>query len=213
VTATAAVTVAAVAQRQLSPTDSGEEQVISNSPPLAIPSPLMCNPGNNYSSSGSSHNRVDLIDENEKLKRENWQLNRELSNMKTLCNNIFALMSTFANSQATVTSSSTSTAKQALDLLPRKEVERDIWVSAGEVKVEDNSKSPNPKLFGVPIGMKRAREGETERAAQVHDDPMQTDHNEVKSEPSDADPEVDNGLDNSHKQDRPWISRWSLVIQ
>lgn len=208
-TATAAVT---VATPQLSPTDSGEEQVISNSPPLAIPSPLICNPSNNSNnSSGSSQNRVDLIDENEKLKRENLQLNRELSNMKTLCNNIFALMTNFVNSQATVTSSSTSIAKQALDLLPRKEAEGEICVTADELKVEKNSKSPNPKLFGVTIGMKRGREWERESATQVHDDPMQTDP-DVKSEPSDADPEVDNHNVN-HKQERPWISRWSLVIQ
>lgn len=213
---TAEVTVAAVAQGKiLSPTtDSGEEQVISNSPPLlAIPSSLVCNNPSNYSSNNNSsgncnhNNRVDLIDENAKLRRENLQLNRELSSMKTLCNNIFALMSNFANSHgAVITGSSTNRVKQALDLLPRGPADGEICVTAGEIKAE-----PNTKLFGVPIGMKkRVREEESEGATQVYDDPMQMDM-EVKSEPSDdANPEID---DENHDHDRLLISRWSVMIQ
>lgn len=100
--------------RQVSPPDSSDEQVISNSPPLGIPTiyreaGVNGNGNCNNSNCGSSNNnnaainnngsRVDLLDENERLRRENFHLNRELSNMKSLCNNIFALMSNYANFQ------------------------------------------------------------------------------------------------------------------
>uniref|UniRef100_A0A803M0G5 HSF-type DNA-binding domain-containing protein n=1 Tax=Chenopodium quinoa TaxID=63459 RepID=A0A803M0G5_CHEQI len=151
--------VVTVAQRQVSPGDSGEEQVISNSPPLGIPSLVYCNNNtstnhnNNCSSSGNS--RVELIDENERLRRENQELNKELTNMKTLCNNIFSLMNNFATSQgnSSATSSSTNCMKQALDLLPRKELEgvRDYHDGEGVVHVQDDMMETDIEIKCEPL--------------------------------------------------------------
>lgn len=188
-----------------------EEQVISNSPPVGIPSSTIFNlSSNNNSSSGSSSSRVDLMDENERLRRENLQLNKEITSMKTLCNNIFSLMSNFAGSSVTATCSSSNYVKQALDLLPRMEHEAKVAVTAGEVRGED-SDDPNPNLFGLAIGMKRGRE--EDGGGRVDDVPMQMDA-EVKSDPSDGVVEIDDDHDDDDRDGdeervRPWITRWS----
>ncbi|XP_021730116.1 heat stress transcription factor B-2a-like [Chenopodium quinoa] len=194
--------VVTVAQRQVSPGHSGEEQVISNSPPLGIPSSVYCNNTstnhNNNNCSSSSNSRVELIDENERLRRENLELNKELANMKTLCNNIFSLMNNFATTQgnSSATSSSTNCMKQALDLLPRKELEG----------VRNSHDSDRPKIFGVPIGMKRGREeegdedgGEGEGVVHVQGDMMETDI-QIKCEPLDENGVIDN-------QETPWLKQ------
>ncbi|XP_074319657.1 heat stress transcription factor B-2b-like [Silene latifolia] len=184
-----------VAQKQLSPTNSGEEQVISNSnsPQLAIPNAVIMQHhlylGNSNNSSGSSNiinmNSVsngndnndnasgDLIDENERLRRENVELNRELTNMKTLCNNIFSLMSNFGG--ATGSSGSANAVSQALDLLPR-----------GSFGGDEGRCHGSTRIFGVPIGAKRRRDGgdvnDGEGEGLGEGDHMQTDI-EVKLEP------------------------------
>lgn len=188
-------------QRQISPGDSGEEQVISNSPPLGIPTSIYSN-NNNINCISSSNNKGDLIDENERLRRENLELNKELTNMKSLCNNIFTLMTNFASSQgsSTATSSSTNYMKQALDLLPRKVAEGGdgINITGGELSP---SPSPSPKIFGVPIGMKRVREGKG--VVQVQQDGMMQLDMEIKSEPSD----FDGVIDYDDNQESPWLKQ------
>ncbi|KAA8533750.1 hypothetical protein F0562_031267 [Nyssa sinensis] len=108
-----AVTVAAipVPPARSSPTNSGDEQAISSNSPPAAASILR-----RESSCGGS--TAELIDENERLRKENVQLNRELSQMKSLCNNIYNLMSNYANNQ----SESSFQAIKPLDLLPVKRV-------------------------------------------------------------------------------------------
>lgn len=64
-------------------------------------------------SSGSTSN---LIDDNERLGKENSQFNKELSEMRNLCNNINALISNYANKPA----ETGSQAVKLLDLLPLK---------------------------------------------------------------------------------------------
>ncbi|KMS99029.1 hypothetical protein BVRB_3g066350 [Beta vulgaris subsp. vulgaris] len=198
---TAVVTVAQ--QKQISGGDSGEEQVISNSnsPPLGIPTSVYTNNINNHNYS-NNNNKGDLIDENERLKRENLELNRELTSMKALCNNIFSLMTNFATSEGntTATSSSTNCMKQALDLLPPN------LISAGEGQ---GSGSESPKIFGVPIGigigigMKRVREEEGVVQVQVQDDMMETDI-EIKCEPSDVGGIIDEG---DNQNTTPWLQQ------
>ncbi|XAR66214.1 hypothetical protein NMG60_11012363 [Bertholletia excelsa] len=165
--ATVAVTVAAPPGMG-SPTNSGEEQVISsNSSPTAAPT--LCR----EASSGST---AELVDENQRLRKENLQLNKELSQMKSLCNNIYALMSNYANGRQ----GSSSQAVKPLDLMPAKELTGE---QEGALSKPENDMSP--RLFGVAIGAKRSREGEVEAATQHQELQLQLGGAEVKSEPSD----------------------------
>ncbi|GER34962.1 heat shock transcription factor [Striga asiatica] len=76
---------AATPLKAVSPSDSGEEQVISSSNSPAIGREL-------------GGGTAELLGENERLRKENVQLNRELSQMKSLCNSIYVLMSNYAGS-------------------------------------------------------------------------------------------------------------------
>lgn len=175
-----AVTVAAVlpiqAVRTISPTDSGEEQVISsNSSPLYRDSP----------SAGSNN---DLVGENERLRKENVQLNKELSEMKSLCNNIYVMMSSYATNQPESSSQSTAAVKP-LDLLPLMRFCDDPAVGSNNAEPEEEREQNAARLFGVSIGTKRVRESsgggdeemEQRRDVQFQQPPVV----EVKSEPLD----------------------------
>jgi len=102
--ATGAVTVAAAAAAIPmalpvgSPVYSGEEQVLSSSsspepPSLQHPPAAPSGSGSGGVASG------DVGEENERLRRENARLARELGQMKKLCNNILLLMSKYAATQ------------------------------------------------------------------------------------------------------------------
>ncbi|XP_030536717.1 heat stress transcription factor B-2a-like [Rhodamnia argentea] len=112
-----------VARPRASPSNSGDEQWIS--------SPSVC--GQNCA--------AEIMDENERLRRENVLLNRELSQMKSLCGNIFGLMSSYANGGI---HAEAAAGKKPLALFE------------GEMEAAEAEESP--KLFGVPIGAKRGRE-------------------------------------------------------
>ncbi|KAL1816423.1 hypothetical protein DCAR_0520815 [Daucus carota subsp. sativus] len=143
--------------------DSGDEQAISsNSSPAIIPRDSNC------SSS-------ELIGENEKLKRENLQLNNELSQMKKLCNNIYVMMSGYSNNNQAESSC------KPLDLMPLKRLCDDRTAENGRNEVEEE----RLRLFGVPIGNKRVKENEEM----------------VKCEPLDEDNSGE-GVDN---QDKRWV--------
>lgn len=160
---------------------SSDEQVVSSN------SPTICR----ETSCGST--AADVVDENDRLKKENRQLKRELSKMRSLCNNIHNLMMNYANGQP---ESSFSVAKP-LDLLPvtRVSFDGDGGIAAekgGEVvsEVEDDMCS---RLFGFPIRGKRAREP-SERVVAEHDDflTLQPPGYGVKSGPSDQGQKVEN---------------------
>ncbi|ESQ31729.1 hypothetical protein EUTSA_v10004690mg [Eutrema salsugineum] len=116
----------------VSPSNSGEDQAVS-------PSSWFCQTGNGGLS-------VELLEENEKLRSQNIQLNRELTQMKSLCDNIFSLMSNYAGSlpdrSYSSGGSSSHEAMKPVEFLPAKTV-------VGEEE--------SPRLFGVPIGLKRTR--------------------------------------------------------
>lgn len=198
----------------ISPTNSGEEQVVSsNSSPSRAP--------------------ADIIDENERLRKENVQLAKELAEMRSLCNNIFSLMSNYAN---TITSGNSHhqteqgssrdsglTAVKPLDLMPvKRSFEQETpTVTAATTTTE----KVNPKLFGVAIGAKRAREGggssdggggggiseraeEEDTLLRLH----QPGHADVKSEPLDCQNQRDSNnnsnsnSNNDNNQETPWLN-------
>ncbi|EPS62621.1 hypothetical protein M569_12169, partial [Genlisea aurea] len=147
----------AVPLRTVSPSDSGEEQVISSSnSPAAV---------REFSGRTS-----ELIRENERLRTENVQLNRELGQMKSLCNNIYILMSTFGSghdsngkNDRSYNLLSPETAVKPLDLLPMtnfcQEIETAMVSAASNGdNVRSSAEEMSARLFGVPISMKRGRD-------------------------------------------------------
>ncbi|CAK8532615.1 unnamed protein product [Lathyrus sativus] len=177
------LTVVPIAMPMVSPSNSGEEHVIS-------------------SSSSPSRAPWEILDENERLMKENVLLNKELAEMRLLCNNIYTLMSSYANNNnsnsgdnniqtdggAQGSRESGMTAVRPLDLMPA-------------VKRSSGMEKMNPKLFGVAIGTKRTREngcesGRDDTLLRLHQ-PGSTD---VKSEPLDCQDSPDN-------DQPPWLNR------
>ncbi|KAK3220766.1 hypothetical protein Dsin_014736 [Dipteronia sinensis] len=175
---TVAVPAVPVARPIVSPSNSGEEQVISSSSPAST----------------VGHTYAEVMEENEKLRRENLQLNKQLTEMKALCSNIFTLISNYASGSGT-----SERGSQAMDLLP---VKRCSGVLEEEEEV-------SPKLFGVPIGAKRARDDEHTAAAvaaEVSELRLQLHgggHQVVKSELLDCQRNGDGH--HHHNQDTPWL--------
>ncbi|KAK7391129.1 hypothetical protein VNO78_19518 [Psophocarpus tetragonolobus] len=156
----------------VSPSNSGEEQVISS-----------------YSS--PSRASADLMDENQRLRKENIMLTKELEEMRSLCNNILNLMSNYANAQA----DDGSAAAKTLRLMP-----------ANRCSGEDVAEEMNPKLFGVAIGTKRAREegrgAEYDTVLSLH----QPFHAVVKNEP------LDFGRQSENRK-TPWLNQCRVSNQ
>ncbi|KAJ0099181.1 hypothetical protein Patl1_20095 [Pistacia atlantica] len=161
-----------VVKTMVSPSNSAEEQATSSNSSQA----------RTVQTCGQAY--AEIIEENEKLKKENVQLNKQLTEMKSLCNNIFTMMSSYASAQS-------DSGFQAMDLLPTKRF------SGEEV---------SPRLFGVPIGVKRSREREGEGAETEEDDTLlklQLPGGQVvKSEPLDC---QRSGDDHRNHQDTPWL--------
>nr|GMC94440.1 heat stress transcription factor B-2B-like [Ipomoea batatas] len=183
VTATAVVAVPAQPQKTVSPSNSGEEQVVSSN----------SSPGTAAMDTSQGGSTAELIGENERLRKENIELNKELSQMKSLCSNIYVLMSNYSGSNANSSNQSAESSLQSLKPL-------DLMPAAAGCGGENQ---PDPeetraRLFGVSIGSKRVREGEDGSAEQDHDLRLQQPGTDVKSEPSDP----ENGEDN---EESPWL--------
>ncbi|KAJ9539654.1 hypothetical protein OSB04_026160 [Centaurea solstitialis] len=179
------VTLAAVAPPvTVSPSDSGEEQVLSSN----------SSRGNNTTNlsretAACGGANAELAGENDRLRRENVQLNKELNQMKNLCSNIYSMMSSYATNKPSEGSSSQppppppETAVKPLDLLPLKRLAEDHRREVAEETTEEMS----PRLFGVPIGVKRSRDGGSSGggAEQYNELQLQQPGVDVKSEPLD----------------------------
>ncbi|KAK4262731.1 hypothetical protein QN277_028256 [Acacia crassicarpa] len=190
-----AVTVAAVpaAAIGVSPTNSGEEQVISsNTSPVA---------GNNtVQRTTSCTTAPEILEENKKLRKENMQLSNELSQLKGLCNSILTLMSNYASSQ--LESSSAADGKPQ-DLFPAAQLSaEEAIVGSGASREMKVAEEEVPKLFGVSIGAKRRRSSEREEAEKEEQNQTQSSQepdggSDVKTEPLDR--------SNSDDQETPWL--------
>ncbi|KAK4765911.1 hypothetical protein SAY87_007553 [Trapa incisa] len=131
----------------LSPSDSGEEQAISSQT-----SPSIC--GQNCA--------AEVMDENERLRKENRLLSKELTQMKSLCHNIYFLMSNYADGQAEtgprVGSHENNNSAKPLNLIPADGCCRDAGVEEEAINGEAT------RLFRVHLSLKRGREGDADMA-------------------------------------------------
>ncbi|XP_030444441.2 heat stress transcription factor B-2b [Syzygium oleosum] len=225
-TAAAAVTVAAVPEvgRAVSPANSGDEQVISSSsPPVALAAAAVAAAASPsvVHRSPSCTTAPELLEENERLKKENTQMSQELSQLRGLCNNILSLMANYVSRHSD--SASAAPEGQALELMPARQAEtgEDGAGPAAAAAEEDEEEEEEgatvaPRLFGVSIGGKRRRVEEKnnsningnhsgeEEMREADDQTVQSPPDErepgaeVKSEPSD-------GSKDHHGEDPPWL--------
>ncbi|XP_076913381.1 heat stress transcription factor B-2a-like [Bidens hawaiensis] len=177
------VTVAALPSppiRTASASDSGEEQVLSSNSSRVATANL------NYETTVNGGSNAELVGENERLKKENVQLNKELSHMKNLCSNIYEMMSCYSTDKPSEGSSSHQPSQQAartnieaLDLLPLKRLAEEC-IGNGNNHLESLAgDSIRPRLFSVSIGMKRLRD---EAGGQYNDLQLQQPGVDIKSE-------------------------------
>ncbi|XP_022845524.1 heat stress transcription factor B-2b-like [Olea europaea var. sylvestris] len=147
---TAAVPLAAVAGH--SPANSGDELVLSsNSSPAATVSPAL--------SLQTCTTEPELLEENERLRKENSQLSQELNKLRSLCSNVYNLLSNYVETHGDTCRVSLLEGR-ALTLMPEMQVRAEdnggpkstATAPAMEAEVE-----MTPKLFGASIGVKRGR--------------------------------------------------------
>lgn len=169
----------------VSPANSGDEQVLSST----------SSPGAGHATQlhgTSCLTTPELLEENEGLRKENLRLSNELNQLRSLCNSIYGLMTDFAAGQ---TANGDLQEPRALNFMPATLHE----ATQNTVNMEEDL---SPRLFGVPIGLKRVR-GENEdeelekRKQNQHEEQQQEQHgSEVKAEPLDED------FDHQHRRRR-----------
>ncbi|KAL2547519.1 Heat stress transcription factor B-2b [Forsythia ovata] len=144
---TAVVSLAAVVA--ISPENSGDEQVLSsNSSPAATANLPM--------SFRNCTTRPELLEENERLRKENSHLSQELNKLRSLCSNIYSLVSNYAENRDMCTVALPE--ERTLNLMPEMHVraEGDHGQKSTTVATE-SSNEMTPRLFGVSIVVKPVR--------------------------------------------------------
>lgn len=122
--------------------NSGDDRPVSSiSPPTAL-----CGQARSIPSA------AELLGENERLRKVNVELSRELSALKGLCDNVYALVSKYAGTPA-------ESGFQPLEFLPEKRF------SGGRIEEEEEEEDASARLFGVTLDAKRAKKGGCEAAA------------------------------------------------
>ncbi|KAJ4829316.1 hypothetical protein Tsubulata_042819 [Turnera subulata] len=170
----------------ISPSNSGDGQVIQTN-----------------SSATTTAVSAELLDENERLRKENVQLCKELSEMKTLCNSIFSMVSNYA-----ATSPASEGCVKPLDLLPAKQVCVGDDVEEMEMEMDTDTETErererSARIFGVAIGGKRGREREEEGMVLRLQLPG-------TDEPETSDPPPHNNTNEMDvdNQDTPWLKHF-----
>ncbi|KAF0924354.1 hypothetical protein E2562_010034 [Oryza meyeriana var. granulata] len=154
-----------------SPAHSSEEQVLSSNSGSGEEHRQASGSG---SAPGGGSASGDMGEENERLRRENARLTRELGHMKKLCNNILLLMSKYASTQhlegsAGVSSIANCSGESSeavppppplppaiLHLMPSCPGIATAAAAAG--LAVDVGPDASARLFGVSIGLKRTRD-------------------------------------------------------
>ncbi|KAL5201753.1 hypothetical protein ABZP36_036107 [Zizania latifolia] len=157
-----------------SPAHSSEEQVLSsNSGSGEGHLQERSGSGSGLGGGGGGSASGDMGEENERLRRENTRLTRELGHMKKLCNNILLLMSKYASTEQAEGSAALSSVANCsgesaealpppslppaiLNLMPSCPALATAAAAAG--LAIDGEPDASARLFGVSIGLKRTRD-------------------------------------------------------
>lgn len=134
----------------------------------------------------------DLVEENERLKKENQQMTNELSHLRGLCSNIFTMMSNFGPSGQQDPGNPSMESKQ-LDLFHSERFSEQGGSSggnAGAVDEKEYEESVSPKLFGVSIGCKRVKRSDENESDWKQHPTQQLDENDNNSHSNAAQIEI-----------------------
>ncbi|XP_052168322.1 heat stress transcription factor B-2c isoform X1 [Oryza glaberrima] len=232
--ASGAVTVAAApipmalpVTRAGSPAHSSEEQVLSSNSGSGEEHRQASGSGSAPGGGGGgSASGGDMGEENERLRRENARLTRELGHMKKLCNNILLLMSKYAATQHVEGSAGISSIANCsgesseavppppplppaiLDLMPSCPALATAAAAAG--LAIDGEPDPSARLFGVSIGLKRTRDDAAAAADEDGGGEDQAEHGGADVKPEAADPHPAGGGGGSSTEASPESHPWPI---